>query len=403
MSYDIRPYKSIELKNIKLGKTFKYGDNYNLTNIYYLDTNTELPKESISRRQDTIDEKSKLIIQTPIMYIPNSLIYFNEKPYLELSFNNQENDDDVSEFNTWIKQLEELLIKMIKRRTTLSLDKVNFVSMIKTGFKSNKIIVPINMNISKCILSDDGKKNKFLFNWEIPVPTYGISIIWIKNVWIKNGKWGVNLFMYASRVMNSHVLDPIDFLGENLDNKNIKTIDVIKQFAPNEKMSITISQVPDYSMFFRMLKMGIPKDAIKQKMSLAGVDIRIIDYPPDTPYITVLHYLSNPQLKYQKESTVQSGIPPPPPPPIFLGGIPPPPPIFIQPTSNTLMTGLLNQINGGNFTLKKVNKEQLELEKKQKILEKLSSQTSGIKVPTLSDIQCALSRLKKVEIDDSDI
>ena len=398
MSYDIRPYKSTDLKNIKLGKTFKYGDNYNLTNIYYLDSNSELPKESISRRQDTIDEKSKLIIQTPIMYIPNSLIYFNEKPYLELSFNNQENDDDVAEFNTWIKQLEELLIKMIKRRTTLSLDKSNFVSIIKTGYKSNKLIVPINMNISKCILSDDGKKNKFLFNWEIPVPTYGISIIWVKNIWIKNGKWGINLFMYASRVMNSHILDPIDFLGENCDNKTIKTIDVIKQFAPNEKMSITISQVPEYNMFFRMLKMGIPKDAIKQKMTLAGVDIKIIDYPPDTPYITVLHYLSNPQLKYQKDA-IQSGIPPP---PMLLNGIPPPPPLLLPTSNNALRTGLLNQINSGNFILKKVNKEQLELEKKQKILEKISSHTNGLKVPTLSDIQGALSRLKKVDIDETE-
>lgn len=393
MSYDIRPYKLTDLKNIKLGKTFKYGDNYNLTNIYYLDSNSELPKESISRRQDTIDEKSKLIIQTPIMYIPNSLIYFNEKPYLELSFNNQENDDDVAEFNTWIKHLEDLLIKMIKRRTTLSLDKSNFVSIIKTGFKSNKLIVPINMNISKCILSDDGKKNKFLFNWEIPVPTYGISIIWIKNIWIKNGKWGVNLFMYASRVMNSHILDPIDFLGENGDNKTIKTIDVIKQFAPNEKMSITISEVPDYNMFFRMLKMGIPKDAIKQKMTLAGVDVKIIDYPPETPYVTVLHYLSNPNLKYQKESIIPTGVPPP----------PPPPPPLLPISNNSLRTGLLNQINGGNFTLKKINKEELELEKKQKMLEKLSSQTNGLKVPTLSDIQGALSRLKKVDIDESEL
>ncbi len=401
MSYEIRPYKLVDLKNIKLGKTFKYGDNYNLTNIYYLETNTELPKESISRRQDTIDEKSKLIIQTPIMYIPNSMIYFNEKPYLELSFNNQENDDDVKEFSEWILKLEDMLIKLIKRRSTLKLDKMNFVSIIKTGFKSNKLIVPINLNISKCILSDDGKKNKFLFNWEIPVPTYGISIIWIKNIWIKNGKWGINLFMYASRVMNSHILDPIDFLGENIDNKNIKTIDVIKQFTPNEKMSITISQVPDYSMFFRMLKMGIPSDAIKQKMTLAGVDIRIIDYPPDTPYVTVLHYLSNPHLKYQKD-TMQSGIPPPP--PMFSGGIPLPPPLpnFNVQSTNTIRSGLLNQINGGNFTLKKVDKEQLELDKKQKIVDKLSSQSGGMKVPSLTDIQGALSRLKKVDIDQND-
>ena len=44
-----------------------------------------------------IDDKTKLIIQTPLMYIPNSIIYFNEKPFIELSFNNEDNDKDVSD------------------------------------------------------------------------------------------------------------------------------------------------------------------------------------------------------------------------------------------------------------------------------------------------------------------
>ena len=38
-------------------------------------------------------DKTKLIIQTPLMYIPNSMIYFNDKPFLELSFNNETNDN----------------------------------------------------------------------------------------------------------------------------------------------------------------------------------------------------------------------------------------------------------------------------------------------------------------------
>ena len=105
--------------------------------------------------------------------------------------------------------------------------------------------------------------------------------------------------MYASRVMNSHILDPIDFMGQETDNKSIKTFDVINKFKKipkDEKMSILVGQVPEYSMYFKMLKMGIPKDAIKQKMSLSGVESKVLDYPETAPYITVLHYISNPHL-----------------------------------------------------------------------------------------------------------
>ena len=411
-SYDIRNISQIDNKNIKLGKTFKYGDNYHLTNIYYMEpsqTQTQIQssiKENEAKRQDAVDEKTKLIIQTPLMYIPNSMIYFNEKPFLELSFNNEENDKDVATFKQWFYQLEEHILKLIKRRTTLGISKDNINSVIKAGFNntSTKLIVPININVSKCILTDEGKRNKFLFNWEIPVPTYAISIIWVKNVWVKKGKWGLNLFMYASRVMNSHILDPIDFLGQDSDNKSIRTVDVITKFAKDEKMSILVSQVPEYTTYFKMLKMGIPKDAIKQKMSLMGVDTRVIDYPENAPYITVLHYISNPHLgPYVNpvSSTCNFGGPPPPPPLPF--GIPPPPPPPLPGMSgiggpggsdNQTRASLLNAISSGGFKLKKVDP-------KEKMMDKVLKQNpSGLKVPSLADIQGALSRLKRVDIDD---
>jgi len=414
-SYDIRNISQIDNKNIKLGKTFKYGDNYHITNIYYmepsLNTNntqqTNMIKENEAKRQDAVDEKTKLIIQTPLMYIPNSMIYFNEKPFLELSFNNEENDKDVATFKQWFYQLEEHILKLIKRRTTLGISKDNINSVIKAGFNntSTKLIVPININVSKCILTDEGKRNKFLFNWEIPVPTYAISIIWVKNVWVKKGKWGLNLFMYASRVMNSHILDPIDFLGQDSDNKSIRTVDVITKFAKNEKMSILVSQVPEYTTYFKMLKMGIPKDAIKQKMSLMGVDTRVIDYPENAPYITVLHYISNPHLgPYVNpvSNTGNLGGPPPPPPLPF--GIPPPPPPPLPGgiggmgcmggSDSQTRASLLSTISSGGFKLKKVDP-------KEKMMDKVLKQnTSGLKVPSLADIQGALARLKRVDIDD---
>jgi len=416
MSYEINNFNDINKNKIKLGKTFKYSlnDNYNLINIYYInDTNdnnnndNNKINENKSKKQDSNDEKTKLIIQTPLMYIPNSIIYFNEKPFLELSFNNEDNDKEISNFKEWILEIENYFYKLIKRRTTLNIKKENMVSILKQkniNYKnsSTKILVPINMNVSKCILNDDIKKNKFLFNWEISVPTYGISIIWIKNIWIKNNKWGINLFMYASRVMNSHILDPIDFLGIDNDNKSIKKYEVVKKFKDNEKMTIQVGKIPEYIMFFKMLKIGIPKEAVKQKIILGGLDIRIIDYPEDTPYTTVLHYISNPNLgpyiktnnnitKLNSNNDINNNNN-----------------NIIKDNLNTTISSLpksnikldlLKNINLGGFKLKKVDINENETEKqniKNKILNNINN---TLKVPTLCDIQGALSKLKKLNLD----
>jgi len=421
MVYEVRVISEIDNKNIKLGKTFKYSlgndSNYNLTNIYYIKPNIceninnsdLLPKEYESKKQDNIDDKIKLIIQTPLMYIPNSMIYFNEKPFLELSFNNEDNDKDVSEFKIWITNLEDYLFKLIKKRTSLGIEKSNMCSILKgsnsnysnysSSKRSNKLIVPINTNISKCILNDDcnNKKSKILFNWEIPVPTYAISIIWIKNIWLKKGKWGINLFMYASRVMNSHILDPIEFMDLDSNNKTIKLQDIKKQFKDDKNESIQIGQIPEYTMYFKMLKMGIPKDAIKQKMSILGLDTRYIDYPETTQYITFMHYISNSNLNpftnlYNKSineniekkngcsniNNISS---------ISIGGI---------------GKGILNSIVGG-IKLKKVdinNQKDSKTNLKDKILNNININNNQLKVPSLNDIQGALSKLKKLNIDD---
>ena len=403
MSYEINNFNDIDKNKIKLGKTFKYSlnDNYNLTNIYYLNDNTNniLLNENKSKSQNIVDEKTKLIIQTPLMYIPHSIIYFNDKPFLELSFNNEDNDKDISEFKKFIEDLECYIYKLIKKRTTLNIKKDNMISIIKEkninyNNSSTKILVPININISKCILNDDFKKSKFLFNWEIPVPTYGISIIWIKNIWIKNNKWGINLFMYASRVMNSHILDPIDCLG--IDTKSIKKYEITTKFKDNEKMSIEVGQVPEYSMYFKMLKVGIPKDAIKQKMELLKLDSRIIDYPETTLYTTVLHYISNPHLgSYVKNNNVSgdntnntSSISN-----IDNTNLS----INLLPKSS-IKLDLLNNINKGGFKLKKIDINENEKQKiKDKILNKINN--NGLKVPSLGDIQGALSKLKKIDLD----
>ena len=400
MSYEVRKISDVDNKNIKLGKTFKYviGNdvNYNLTNIYYINPNTSiLPKETDAKKQDSIDDKTKLIIQTPLMYIPNSIIHFNDKPFLELSFNNESNDIYVLEFKKWINNLEDYIYKIIKKRMSLNIEKNNLCSIIKTGSngRASRVIIPINKNISKCILNDDcnNKKSKILFNWEISVPTYATSIIWVKNVWVKNNKWGINLFMYASRVMNSHILDPLDFMGLDKDNNTIKTQDIIKQFKDDNTLTQKIDEIPEYAMYFKMIKMGIPKDAVKQKMTSLNLDTRYIDFPNSTPYVTVMHYINNPHLgpyvksinnnidnESKSSSTSSSSL--------------------NLPIRPNIQLDLLKNITGG-IKLKKVDVTTT----KDKIVSGLvKSGSNMLKVPSLDDIQSALSKLKKsIVVSDS--
>ena len=56
--YEVRNISQIDNKNIKLGKTFKYGDNYHLTNIYYMENGSidNTGKESEAKKQESVDE-----------------------------------------------------------------------------------------------------------------------------------------------------------------------------------------------------------------------------------------------------------------------------------------------------------------------------------------------------------
>ena len=227
------------------------------------------------------------------------------------------------------------------------------------------------------------------------------------------------MFMYTSRVMNSHILDPIDFMGvadssgNYKTNKNIKISDVIKTFQNDRKASIQIGQMPEYTIFFKMLKMGIPKDAIKQKMKLLNLDVRFIDYPDSTLFITVMHYISNPHLgpfikssnisslsslssnisSLSVSSNISSSN-------ILSSNI-----SSLSVSSNisssilplhstNLQLDLLKNISLGSFKLKKTEKcETNEVTRIDKIIGSIRNKHGGV-VPSLQDIQDSLSRLK---------
>ena len=46
---------------------------------------------------------------------------------------------------------------------------------------------------------------------------------------------------------------------------------------------MTLGEHPTYAPFFRMLRMGIPLGAVKQKAGLAGADVSLLDLDPGSP------------------------------------------------------------------------------------------------------------------------
>ena len=192
------------------------------------------------------------------------------------------------------------------------------------------------------------------------------------------------------RAMCSHILDPITFMGTTLDNKNIKPIDIINTFHKDEKMSILVCDVPEYAVYYKMLKMGIPKNAVKHKMTLQNLNTRIIDFQPNTPYITVLHYLNNPHLFNNKPVLVMEEE--------HLA----PKNIENVLTSNTNTSNIntntsntnTSNTNTSNTNTSNINTNTSNTKTKVIINKNQNMYPVGIKVPSLNDIQTALSKLK---------
>lgn len=64
--YEVRNIEQIDNKNIRLGKTFKYGGDYHLTNLYYL-------AEGDATVLVFLIKKNRLLDKMQLMKKPNSL------------------------------------------------------------------------------------------------------------------------------------------------------------------------------------------------------------------------------------------------------------------------------------------------------------------------------------------
>lgn len=291
----------LSIKNFKLGKMFKYDLEVSYIKVYY--------------NQDNI------VFKSPMMFMPSSPVKINNQSryltnnhyYIDLLFYNGDNDPDVIEFEKWYNKLEDIVYKLLKKRAYLKVRRRNF----RTNFyydeykKSNKIKMRIDSVYSKFYLLNQLSKlsNKVNFT-DMKYPTYGLFIIELENVWIKRpiilddddndeSIFGLNFIIHASQCLPSHcVLNNLNITDNDFDsNKLLNFKDnsslSLAPLAPpppplppnfsltsNNNSSNNGNVIPEFiQKFMDMMKKGVPREAVKHKMKMQGINPDLLDNP----------------------------------------------------------------------------------------------------------------------------
>jgi len=305
---------------------------------------------------DDKDIKKPLLFQTPKLYLP----FKPDLNYLSLSFYNYEYDIKNSEFEKFLSSLDNYLTSpKIQSRLT------------KKGFKLHKreirsvLYYPQNTTYPVFLLHYS-RNNVKVFNqykkiisWdEIEGRVYGCFIFELIGIWISNDKYGFSFDLKQAKFYPPIIFDDYMFLD---DNEPIEKVNIIR-----------LKDYPIMSQYIKMMKIGIPKECIKQKMMLSGNNPKLIDYDLETPIneipeikneIFEIENVHENNLNNQNKYNLDEK----------------------QSLSNILSNGIL-----GNH-LKNLKKIEPQIKPKKKF------KTHSFPVPDLEEIQKAIQKLKKID------
>ena len=346
-----------------------------------------------------------LIIQTPIIYIPYSTFKVDNKITFDFYFSNLDKDEDMFLLYELILNLDEKVIHKINSRPKIKSGKKKQRRSPKREFISN-----VKKLRQSCINEKPDKMRVSLFN-TIKVfnnLSQPISIDNVKGkasmklllcptkIWVNKGKFGIfwevlQIKMYPKPELNSYM-----FLEGKNPHCTCECNCGAKRFnVDTSKLSNAYKCDPRYSVYFDMLKKGVPKQAVINKMIMENQDPSILDNLPSRNKTTNI----NLNLNNSDEYIVVDGSKPPPPP------FPPPPPPLLLNTNSTAsnkttnnMSAVFNDILGGGITLKKISDGDKNKFKKKK---RSKSKMRGSFTPSLDEIVNMRKSLRKSSISKS--
>lgn len=272
-----------DITKFRLGKTYKYDLVQKYINLYY--------------------DNKKILVQSPAMFIPykphlNTYLKTNKKRILDASFFNEGIDSDVELFEEWLYKLEKIVYKLLRKRTYLKASKYGYNTFFKsdTYRKTKKISLPLNTeNVPMFIMNDYKDTIDNISLNDVLFPCYAFLIYEIKTIWIRNDStsaypsWGIKLDIQAIKFIPNHVLNipVIDKTNMTfIESKTLKPLpnnNVPPPPPPPPPPLPNSSNIPEVDetlkKFVKMLKLGIPREAVRHKMKMVGVDPKLLDNP----------------------------------------------------------------------------------------------------------------------------
>lgn len=281
-------------ESISLGKTYKYSIDKSFIKPYI--------------------NGDRFIFQTPMLYMPYSAKHVDsynsggigfDNWHIDASFYNGENDPDVSEFETWLKALEYDIYKVLRKRSNLGVTVGGKLSNIKNDEyrDCSKLVLKLDKQTNFFMLDAQGKiGSRIDYKTELKVPCYAVFIIEFASIWVRknnthldtndqsgtssNGKstvtWGINFIVHAAQCLPCHLsivtIPDLSFLPNSRLTTKQQDGQLSAPPAPPPIPSSLSNPEPSFmDTYTKMLKMGIPRDAVKHKMIMAGIDPRLLD------------------------------------------------------------------------------------------------------------------------------
>jgi len=205
--------------------------------------------------------KSNLVIQTPIVYLPFGINTYNNKSYIDFSFINSKNDKTMKDFKTKIININNhLKNKFSSKRKFISNFKSteHYPDRLRLSFSDDILI----FNEAKNLITHEHIKSKIYvkllispqFLWLTQgsnIDTYGSHN--------KHGTYGVRWCILQMKIYSKPILHTYSFID---DDVNI-------------------------DKYIKMMRCGVPPPAIKNKMVLEKIDPSLLDkFLPKTESLT---------------------------------------------------------------------------------------------------------------------
>jgi len=194
-------------------------------------------------------DNKDFVIQTPKLFIPFNINEFNDKRYLDLSFQNIKNDKNVK----LLYENLELIYKKVKEITKKY--------EIKDFLREFNASYLMRFKVLENTLFFDQNKNKIDL---IENLTYGEFIIHLQGLWLINNKLNFDWILLQGKIDMPLYLSEYSFIDYNYGYSKGKGLGKGKSIPPPPP---TLPFKP-LNSFDNLLRLGISKEAIEHKKKL---------------------------------------------------------------------------------------------------------------------------------------